>query len=343
MVRCAQCDRENHDGSAFCQQCGKPLVAVCPACAEPNAQAMNFCRRCGNALHAPAPPAHVKCGACGALTPVGFRFCQGCGGTLVAPATLGPAQERSLTPVPGAPLAASFTPPPAAVAAPFVSAETRSLRPLLERLVVLERDGSDGASHALVGDTCIVGRAGVDICFPADTFLAERHAVLERNAGARRVRALDEVNGVFLRIARPVQLVGGDRLLAGQQLFRFELLDSDEWSARGLVQHGVAVLGSRPPPAWARLVQLTGSGVARDVHHLHRPETVVGREEGELRFPDDGFLSRAHFAIAHGGGAPMLRDLGSSNGTFVRLRTEQPLSSGDFLRLGDQLLRYEKL
>jgi len=32
-----------------------------------------------------------------------------------------------------------------------------------------------------------------------------------------------------------------------------------------------------------------------------------------------------------------LRDLGSSNGTYVRLRREIPLTDGDFLLLGQQL------
>jgi pSer/pThr/pTyr-binding forkhead associated (FHA) protein len=37
----------------------------------------------------------------------------------------------------------------------------------------------------------------------------------------------------------------------------------------------------------------------------------------------------------------MLTDLGSSNGTFLRLRGDRKLESGDILRMGDQLFRFE--
>jgi pSer/pThr/pTyr-binding forkhead associated (FHA) protein len=37
----------------------------------------------------------------------------------------------------------------------------------------------------------------------------------------------------------------------------------------------------------------------------------------------------------------VLKDLGSSNGTYLRLRVPQVLVPGDMIRLGDQLLRFE--
>ena len=37
----------------------------------------------------------------------------------------------------------------------------------------------------------------------------------------------------------------------------------------------------------------------------------------------------------------VLVDLGSSNGTYLRLRTPHVLVPGDMIRLGDQLLRFE--
>jgi pSer/pThr/pTyr-binding forkhead associated (FHA) protein len=37
-----------------------------------------------------------------------------------------------------------------------------------------------------------------------------------------------------------------------------------------------------------------------------------------------------------------LEDLGSSNGTFVRLRATHPLAPGDLIRLGDVLLGCEQ-
>ena len=37
----------------------------------------------------------------------------------------------------------------------------------------------------------------------------------------------------------------------------------------------------------------------------------------------------------------VLVDLGSSNGTYVRLRAQHPLSPGEMIRMGDELLRFE--
>jgi pSer/pThr/pTyr-binding forkhead associated (FHA) protein len=95
----------------------------------------------------------------------------------------------------------------------------------------------------------------------------------------------------------------------------------------------------RPP--WARLGQITVAGVARDVYHLTRPEIILGREEGDFVFPDDEFMSRRHVSLTSDTGRGRLEDLGSSNGTYVRLRGERALRPGDMLRMGDQLLRFE--
>jgi pSer/pThr/pTyr-binding forkhead associated (FHA) protein len=103
----------------------------------------------------------------------------------------------------------------------------------------------------------------------------------------------------------------------------------------------VRVFGSAPREAWGRIRQLTVAGTTRDLWHLVRPEMVLGREEGDVTFPDDEFMSRRHAALKRAGARARLEDLGSSNGTFVRLRGERALEPGDVLRMGDQLMRYE--
>ena len=62
---------------------------------------------------------------------------------------------------------------------------------------------------------------------------------------------------------------------------------------------------------------------------------------GDLVFADDQFLSRRHASIAWDGSRAMLNDLGSSNGTFIRLAGPMPVKNGDHLRMGDQLFRIE--
>jgi len=68
---------------------------------------------------------------------------------------------------------------------------------------------------------------------------------------------------------------------------------------------------------------------------------VLGREEGDIVFRDDAFMSRRHAAVTWNGMRAQLTDLGSSNGTFVRLTGPTALKHGDHVRMGDQLLRIE--
>jgi len=98
---------------------------------------------------------------------------------------------------------------------------------------------------------------------------------------------------------------------------------------------------SPPREPWGRLVQIVPSGGYRDVRHLAGDEVVLGREEGDIVFRDDAFLSRRHAALTWDGKRALVTDLGSSNGTFVRIAGPTALRHGDHIRMGDQLLRIE--
>jgi pSer/pThr/pTyr-binding forkhead associated (FHA) protein len=70
---------------------------------------------------------------------------------------------------------------------------------------------------------------------------------------------------------------------------------------------------------------------------------TIGRASCDLNFPSDGFVSARHAELSLAGETAFLRDLGSANGTFVRVpsRTERVLSHGDYLMMGRELLRVE--
>ena len=78
------------------------------------------------------------------------------------------------------------------------------------------------------------------------------------------------------------------------------------------------------------------------MRHLVGDEIVLGREEGDIVFRDDAFMSRRHAAITWDGKRAQITDLGSSNGTFVRLTGPTSIKHGDHVRMGDQLLRIER-
>jgi pSer/pThr/pTyr-binding forkhead associated (FHA) protein len=93
-----------------------------------------------------------------------------------------------------------------------------------------------------------------------------------------------------------------------------------------------------------RLVLVRNDGQPGAVFVVERDEAICGRSEGDLRLPDDPTVSPRHarFTVMPEGSL-RVEDLGSVNGTFVRLKAPRRLTIGDELRVGRQLLRLEPL
>jgi FHA domain/Double zinc ribbon len=338
---------------------GLPGAITCPACGGDNQPAMNFCRLCGTALiqqpqsAAPPTPTPVPgragggpelhtCGRCGGHTQVGFAFCQHCGAMLPT----GPAMRGGASPGRD-PIAEGVAPTLAAggeeVRAPAVASRGGE-RPWAS-LYSVRRDGTDGDRYPLTGEWIEIGRAdagGADLLFD-DRYLASRHARIEQQSGGScRVVPIDLLNGVYRRIRAPLSIADGTQILLGRELLRFELVDDPErGDVAPLSRFGVTMFGSPPRAPWGRLLQVLASGGLRDVRHLQGAEVVIGREDGDIVFRDDEFLSRRHAVMRWQGNHCVLEDLKSSNGTFVRLSGPQTLESGDSLRMGDQMFRIE--
>ncbi len=327
---------------------------------------MKFCKMCGSALAAPpvasAPAAGAatkqSCPACGKTTPSGFAFCQHCGQRLAVARPAAPG--GSSTPSAGVravalgatmaqPVAARAVPAPAPGRSPAVAKEppVRLPEPVpaFGKLVQVQRDGSDGQKFPLLGEWVDVGRSEAGVTFPEDLYLAPRHVRLSLVDGAVRLKPIDMVNGVFLRLGGPVELSAGDEILIGKELLRFEPIRAEDEEPPMLSEHGVRLLGTVPRTSWGRLRQITSTRTTRDVWHLSRAEVVLGREEGDITFPDDEYMSRRHAVLRRtglDGLAVQFEDLGSSNGSYLRLNGERQLRSGDMVRIGDQLLRFEQ-
>lgn len=227
----------------------------------------------------------------------------------------------------------------AAVAArPSVAAATKAGGGA--RLVAVRRDGSDGESYALVGEQIDIGRTEGDLRFD-DKHLAERHARIFFRAGQHVITPLEGRNGVYIRITAPVELQDGSFILVGKQVLRFEAVPDAEKTLRPAVEHGMILFGTPLKSPWGRLCQITAAGTSRDVYHLTRSDLVLGREQGDIVFSDDEFMSRRHALLQFRGNAALISDQGSSNGTYVRLVGQHVLEPGQMFRIGDELLRFE--
>jgi len=85
----------------------------------------------------------------------------------------------------------------------------------------------------------------------------------------------------------------------------------------------------------AYLIVLAGSAVG-EMYKIGQERTIIGRGgKAQIRLIDDG-ISREHAEIVIDGGEVLLRDLGSTNGTFcngVKVDT-RPLADGDKILVG---------
>jgi pSer/pThr/pTyr-binding forkhead associated (FHA) protein len=132
-------------------------------------------------------------------------------------------------------------------------------------------------------------------------------------------------------------------VLIGLEVLRFEVVSEAEQRLGPAQDRGTQVFGSPAAPRHARLCQRTVEGVTRDIFFLSRTETVIGREAGDIVFTSDPFMSRRHAAITRDPRTNTftLRDLGSSNGTYIGIRGQQAVSNGDHIRIGQHLFRLE--
>ena len=297
--------------------------------------------------------AMTTCPRCGTQTPLGFAYCQQCGFHM-QPAPSGELRARSPSMAPPIGVGAGLYAPVDAHGGTIAQEDsTAVLRAPMPRpqsqpvatwgtAILVNRDGSDGQRFALGAEYLVIGRAGADIAFDEDRFLARQHARLERGGdGVVKISPLDTLNGVFRKADAPVELVDGIAILIGREVLRYERVEPEESQGHALIRHGVALFGSPPRDPWGRFVQLLPSGGYRDVRHLSGDEIVLGREEGDIVFRDDAFMSRRHAAVSWDGNRAQITDLGSSNGTFVRITGPTTLKHGDHVRMGDQLLRIE--
>lgn len=93
-------------------------------------------------------------------------------------------------------------------------------------------------------------------------------------------------------------------------------------------------------PAKAKLILIRGEGMDGLSFHLKAEQHVVGRN-GQLVFPDDPFVSPKHANFFYRDGKLVVRDEGSLNGVYIRVRGTVEIAPGDTFLAGEQLFRLD--
>jgi pSer/pThr/pTyr-binding forkhead associated (FHA) protein len=267
-----------------------------------------------------APPSAAgatTCPNCGRTINPGFAFCGACGTRISPPpggAGAGVAAQKTM-------YMAAPTPAPSAVPR--------------GRIILIRPDGSEGGAHPLHDGENLVGR-GQGALFEGDLYLSPRHAEFVLGADGLLVRDLKSLNGVFVKIDAEEALESGDVIRVGQELLRFEII-----APPAPLEDGTEVAGTPNPGFWGRLSVIVGRDVDGSAFPLFGDAIVMGRERGDILFPEDGYVSGTHARITLRDGRVYLADVGSSNGTFLRVRGERKISPGGFILMGQQLFRTE--
>ncbi len=283
---------------------------------------------------AAAPP---SCPNCGTPNPRGNRFCITCGFDMAsAPQPVAPPPQQQ-QPVAPPPQQQPVAPPPQQQVAP-----TPPARPAVverARLVLIRPDGSEGGVFPLHEGESHVGRESGPI-FQQDTYLSPRHATFLVAPGAVTVRDDDALNGVYVRVERqvPVEINDGDVFRIGQEILRF-----DAFSQVQRLPDGTERIGSESEGLVGRISLVTGRDTYGNAFPVPVTGLYLGRERGDILFPEDGYVSGLHCQLAVVNGRLTLTDVGSSNGSYLRIRGQRGLRNGDYLLMGQQLFRLHVL
>ena len=98
--------------------------------------------------------------------------------------------------------------------------------------------------------------------------------------------------------------------------------------------------GQLQAPGKAKLILIRGEGVEGLSYQLNAEQHAVGRN-GQLVFPDDPFVSPKHANLFYRNGKLVVRDEGSMNGVFVRVRGTVEVQLGDQFLAGEQLFKVD--
>jgi pSer/pThr/pTyr-binding forkhead associated (FHA) protein len=315
----------------------------CPRCGLTNTEAARFCPGCGNALSATPTPFQPPTSFQGEWPPaIASTLASNTRGELAA-ALNGGSEAASVPDV----FELVQRPEPVRPTLHELKAPVRGHRPAaagppLPHLAVISQDGSTGQTYWIENGSVDIGREEGDIRLATDRFVSPRHARIYMRTGAFFLRDLGSLNGVYLRVRESEALRDADWILLGSEVLRFGLICDAERGLGAAIERGTDVYGSPARPRYACLCERTVEGVNRNVFYISANETVIGREFGDLVFTADSFMSRRHAAIQRDptAGTFSLRDLGSSNGTYLAIRGEVELREGDHLRVGQHLFRF---
>ena len=323
---CDACSALTPIGVPQCARCGEPVALDPRRAKKPSGQPVAVAK------------ATTPCPSCGTNVPPGLKFCPSCGHKIAPPAQnfdvetkVGPRTDGVTRPTEGS----KGGGPKAGRNTLFFGGALQAAR---AKLTLIRGDGEDGVSFTLAGTDHLAGRGECPISFPDDPYLSPMHCNFRYADGKLVVRDQSSLNGVYVRITGMRRIEPGTTVLVGEQVLSVAVAKQVEDLPD---QEGTYYSASMLRPAILDVTQQLRGGAPGWVFRPPGESVTLGREGNDINFPDDPFISGRHAQLRYEGGVLSITDLGSRNGTFVRVTGEEQLRHGDYVFLGQQLLRVE--
>ncbi len=269
------------------------------------------------------PADKTQCAQCGALSPKNYRFCISCGAVLEKPA---PGSSQRAEPM----------------AKPAGTRQPRAVRASGAR-------GPSGPAEAAPAGETDCARCG-GRCRVGEVFCKHCGAPLDGEAvspPARQAQGLHaQPRGADEQAARPQPAAAEPA--APVALSHKAAGDGEPFPlAESAVQNQQPVRTverRRPAPQpeiTGQLVVIVEDGSEGKAIGLQGRQLDIGSVHGDIVLSEDRYLSPRHARFFRQGGGWYLRDLGSVNGVYRRLREPVQLQDGDLVLLGLEVLQFD--
>ncbi|NUO80008.1 FAD-dependent oxidoreductase [candidate division KSB1 bacterium] len=167
-----------------------------------------------------------------------------------------------------------------------------------------------------------IGKRDCDLNFPDDVLMSDRHASIAHSAAESAYFLRDDgsASGVFIRLkeSKLCEVTPGSMLRLGKQFLIFGIE-----AGRYFCEHCDA------------------KGKVVQHYDLSEKTLVLGRMAPDITLDaKDLLLSRRHLSIALKEHRIFVKDLGSANGSFLKVRSAVALAANDQFRLGQQVFKF---
>lgn len=206
----------------------------------------------------------------------------------------------------------------------------------LVKIVHINRGGRGDVAEITGAGQARVGRTYGDITFPSDRLMSPVHAVFVSEPSGIKVVDAGGLNGVFIRV-KEAPLRVGDTFMCASEVIKLAGVTKAEEATP--LSDGTLVHGSPVPKPGSLIFQQVLLGGKAGRIWVRIPPVTIGREGCDLTFPQTAFVSTRHAVIDIVDGRLIIKDAGSANGTFVRIRGQATLLDGDIILIGQQLFK----